>query len=220
MKSHRPIKRSKTTALLLMSTAPLWLTACGEKKAEGGLYTSVEACIEATGEPSTCRVAFKQASEQAAETAPQYANVEECAKDYPRDQCVPQQTQSGSSFIGPMMAGFFLARMLGGNNAGLQSQPAFKDNTNNWAKPTVTPTPGNTNCDSRNNSNGNCNNNSSHTRAGTGGLATASRIGEGKAGLAPVDAKPNQPSPSKATTTSRGGFGARAAGAGGRGAAS
>jgi len=191
MKARRSIKRSKTTALLLMSTAPLWLTACGEKKAEEGLYTSVEACIEATGEPSTCRVAFKQASEQATETAPQYANVEECAKDYPRDQCVPQQTQSGHSFIGPMMAGFFLSRMLGGNSAGLNSQPAFKDNTNNWAKPTA-PSP----------------TQDKEGRNGSGGLATNSRIGQGKSGLAPVNEKPNQPSPSKATTARRSGFGA------------
>jgi len=197
MTSHRAIKRSKTTALLLMSTAPLWLTACGEKKAEEGLYTSVEACIEATGEPATCRTAFKQASEQAAETAPKYASVEECAKDYPRDQCVPQQTQSGGSFIGPMMAGFFLARMLGGNNAGLQSQPAFKDNTNNWAKPAAPAAPSSLGGreDER------------QRQGGTGGMATASRIGAGKSGLAPINEKPNQPSPNKATTARRSGFG-------------
>jgi len=217
MKLHRSMKRSKTTALLLMSTAPLWLSACGEEKAKEGeaLYTSVEACIEATGEPSTCRDAFKQASAQAAETAPQYANVEECAKDYPRDQCVPQQTQSGGSFIGPMMAGFFLGRMLGGNNAGLQSQPAFKDNTNNWAKPTgtaTTGTPGTPGTPGATATPG------TTSTTGSGGLATASRIGQGKAGLAPVNQQPNQPSPNKATTSSRSGFGARAAGA--RGAAS
>jgi len=207
MKLHRSMKRSKTTALLLMSTAPLWLTACGEKKAEEGLYTSVEACIEATGEPSTCRIAFKQAAEQAAETAPQYASVEECAKDYPRDQCVPQQTQSGGSFIGPMMAGFFLARMLGGNNAGLQSQPAFKDNTNNWAKPAPPAAP--TSLARREEERqGGTSGGGGGGSSGTGGMATASRIGQGKAGLAPVNEKPNQPSPSKATTARRSGFGA------------
>jgi len=201
MKPHRSIKRSKTTALLLMSTAPLWLTACGEKKAEEGLYTSVEACIEAMGEPSTCRVAFKQASEQATEAAPQYANVEECAKDYPRDQCMPQQTQAGHSFIGPMMAGFFLSRMLGGNNAGLNSQPAFKDNTNNWAKPAPPAAPTALARREEQQQGGN----SSGGGGGSGGLATNSRIGQGKSGLAPVKEQPNQPS--RATTARRSGFG-------------
>ena len=47
------MKRSKTTALLLMSTVPLLLTACSsepEVQVQEGLYTSVEACSEATGD--------------------------------------------------------------------------------------------------------------------------------------------------------------------------
>ena len=40
--------------------------------------------------------------------------------------------------------------------------------------------------------------------AGTGGMNTASGIGAGKAGLAPVSSEPN-----RAVTASRGGFGAR-----------
>jgi len=60
------------------------------------------------------------------------------------------------------------------------AQPAFKDKANGWAKPA----PG-----------------------GSGGLNTASGIGAGKAGLAPVSAEPN-----RAVTASRGGFGARSGG--------
>ena len=182
------MKRSRTTALLLMSTAPLLFTACQKEETvqvQEGLYTSVEACTQATGDPSSCRQAFAAAQQQSAESAPQYASREECAKDYPADQCVQQRTHAGHSFVGPMMMGFFMSQMLNGGRAGAvaappAAQPAFKDNANGWAKP-----------------------------AGSGGLNTASGIGAGKAGLAPVSSEPN-----RAVTASRGGFGGRSSGRG------
>ena len=178
------MKRSRTTALLLMSTAPLLFTACQKEETvqvQEGLYTSVEACSEATGNPSSCRQAFATAQKQSADAAPKYASKEECAKEYPAEQCVQQHTSAGTSFIGPMMMGFFMSQMLNGSRAGaVAAQPAFKDNANGWAKP-----------------------------AGSGGLNTASGIGAGKAGLAPVSSEPN-----RAVTASRGGFGGRSSGRG------
>ncbi len=100
------MKRSRTTALLLMSAAPLLFTACQkepEVKVQEGLYTSVEACTEATGDPSACRNAFAEAQKQAADAAPKYASKEACEKDYKPEQCVQQHTSAGTSFIGPMM---------------------------------------------------------------------------------------------------------------------
>ena len=182
------MKRSKTTALLLMSTVPLLLTACSsepEVQVQEGLYTSVEACSEATGDPSACRTAFAAAAAQSADAAPQYASKEQCAADYPAEQCVEQRTTAGTSFIGPMMMGFFMGQMLSGaGRAGQapqapQSAPAYQDKAKGWAKPAA-PT-------------------------STGGLNTASRIGTGKAGLAPTGLQPNA-----APTVSRGGFGSTA----------
>ena len=176
------MKRSRTTALLLMSTAPLLFTACQKEEAvqvQEGLYTSVQACSEATGDPSSCRQAFAAAEQQAADVAPQYASREECEQDYPAEQCVPQRTTAGHSFIGPMMMGFFMSQMLNSGRAAAApaAQPAFRDKANGWAKPAAAP-------------------------GGSGGMNTASRIGAGKAGLAPVTAEPN-----RAVTASRGGFG-------------
>jgi len=92
---------------------------------------------------------------------------------------VQQHTSAGTSFIGPMMMGFFMSQMLS-NRGGLAPQapaasPAYQDKSAGWARPA----PG-----------------------GTGGLNTASGIGAGKAGLAPVTSEPN-----RAVTASRGGFG-------------
>ena len=181
------MKRSKTTALLLMSTVPLLLTACSQEpevQVSEGLYTSVEACSEATGDPSACRTAFADAQKASADSAPQYASREQCAQDYDADKCVEQRTSAGTLFIGPMMMGFFMGQMLNGGNRGLaagqapQSAPAYQDKAKGWAKAPP---------------------------AGSGGLNTASRIGAGKAALQPTGLQPN-----RAPTVSRGGFGSTA----------
>lgn len=165
-----------------MSAAPLLFTACQKDEAvqvREGLYTSVQACTEATGDPSTCRTAFAQAQQQSADAAPKYASREACQADYSAEQCVEQKTSTGHSFIGPMMMGFFMSQMLSNRGAGLTqapaASPAYQDKANGWARPA----PG-----------------------GSGGLNTASGIGAGKAGLAPVTSTPN-----RAVTASRGGFG-------------
>ena len=181
------MKRSRTTALLLMSAAPLLFTACQKQvqvQVQEGLYTSVEACTEATADPSACRNAFAAAQQQSADAAPKYASKEACAKEYPAEQCQEQRTSAGTSFIGPMMMGFFMSQMMNSGRAGLAQQapaasPAFQDRNAGWARPA----PG-----------------------GTGGLNTASGIGAGKAGLQPVSATPN-----RAVTASRAGFGGTSA---------
>lgn len=175
------MKRSRTTALLLMSAAPLLFTACQKDetvKVQEGLYTSVQACTEATGDPSSCRTAFAEAQKHSADAAPKYASREACQADYKPEQCVEQKTSAGHSFIGPMMMGFFMSQMLsnrGGMAQAPAASPAYQDRANGWARPA----PG-----------------------GSGGMNTASGIGAGKAGLAPVNATPN-----RAVTASRGGFG-------------
>jgi uncharacterized protein YgiB involved in biofilm formation len=144
------VKRSKKTALVLMGAAPLLFTACQRdepvQQVQEGLYTSVESCGQATGDAASCRVAFDQAQQQAADSAPQYASRADCEQDYSAEQCTEQRTSTGQSFIGPMMAGFFLSRMLGGvggAGAGLaqqqQAAPAWRNKGDSWLRPSGAP---------------------------------------------------------------------------------
>lgn len=132
-----------------MGAAPLLFTACQREEpvqqVQEGLYTSVDSCSQATGDAASCRVAFDQAQQQAADSAPQYASRAECEQDYSAEQCTEQRTSTGQSFIGPMMAGFFLSRMLGGvGGAGLaqspqQSAPAWRNKGDSWLRPNGAP---------------------------------------------------------------------------------
>lgn len=129
------MKRSKTTALLLMSASPLLFSACQpQPQAREGLYTSVEACAAQTHDIATCQQAFKQAQQQAAAQAPKYPSREACAQDWPPQQCAEQRDGQGHSFIGPLMTGFFLSQMLN-NRAGFSAGPAFQDRDQQWVRP-------------------------------------------------------------------------------------
>ncbi|MEO8010856.1 MAG: DUF1190 domain-containing protein [Dokdonella sp.] len=157
------MKRSRTAALVLMSAAPLMLTACstGETTKEG-LYTSVDECISATNDSYNCGQAFTEAKQVAEVASPRYASQEECIAAHGAEQCEQRRDASGQSFFMPFMTGFLMAQMFrGGQPAGLASSPAFRDRAGNWQRPTA-PSGG-------------------VYRAGTGG-STA---------MAPINAKPN-----------------------------
>jgi uncharacterized protein YgiB involved in biofilm formation len=132
------MKRSRTAALLLMSTAPLLLTACdSESASREGLYTSVEACVAQTNDSSTCQQAFAKAQTAAVASAPRFANREACEASYGKEQCAERNDGASHSFFGPLMTGFFLSQMLrnGSPMNGFNSAPAFRDSQGGWQRP-------------------------------------------------------------------------------------
>ncbi|MGY3041219.1 uncharacterized protein YgiB involved in biofilm formation [Rhodanobacter sp. TND4EL1] len=133
------MKRSRTAALLLMSTAPLLLTACdrNESASREGLYTSVEACVAQTNDSATCGEAFAKAQQEAVATAPKFANREECEASYGKEKCAERTDGNNHSFFGPLMTGFFLSQMMRNGMAGsaFNSAPAFRDSNGGWQRP-------------------------------------------------------------------------------------
>ncbi len=129
------MKRSRTAALLLMSAAPLMLTACSEESSSEGLYTSVEECVSATNDSYSCRQAFDEAKSRAEVASPRYASREECIAAHGADQC-EQRSEGGHSFFMPFMTGFLMSQMLrGGQSAALAGSPAYRDSAGNWQRP-------------------------------------------------------------------------------------
>ncbi len=131
------MKRSRTAALLLMSAAPLMLTACGSDDATSeGLYTSVDACVEQTNDRYTCQEAFAQATAKAETESPRYESREDCIAAHGEGQCEQRKTSTGHSYFMPMMTGFLLGQMLrGGQSAGFAGNPAYRDRAGNWQRP-------------------------------------------------------------------------------------
>ncbi len=131
------MKRSKTTALLLMGTAPLLLTACSEEESvREGLYTSVETYIEQTNDRYNCEQAFTSATRLAEAEGPRYASREECIAAHGADNCNEMRTSTGHSYFMPFMTGFLMAQLMrGGQPAGLASSPAYRSPNGTWQRP-------------------------------------------------------------------------------------
>ena len=181
------MKRSRTAALLLMSAAPLLLTACGDDDTtREGVYTSVETCTAQTHDAAACQQAFDKAKKDAAQNSPQFASQNACEVDYGTGKCEQRTDSSGHSFFGPLMTGFFISQMLRGGSpmAGFNSSPAFRTSGGQWQRPD--------------------NSNPVYTGAGGGGA--------GGARMTPISSAPDT-----AVTSSRGGFGSRGGARGGSG---
>jgi len=139
----RRLKRSRVLHVSsLMATAGFTLAACGSPapsapsapaKAEGEweapaqvAYSSVEACVS-SGEPAAeCQTAFDDARKQAAENAPRFASQEDCEASWGAGQCEQGSNSNGTSFFMPMLAGFMMARMMGGGQ-GAATQPLYRE---------------------------------------------------------------------------------------------
>ncbi|PJK04776.1 hypothetical protein CO612_05610 [Lysobacteraceae bacterium NML71-0210] len=159
------MKRSRTMALVLMGTSPLWLSACSsdEPRVEEGLYTSVEACVQQTGDRESCQSALAEAEKSHQQNAPRYATREACVEAHGEGQCQATSERSGSMFM-PILAGYMMGRMMNGNKvAGLQSSPAFRNKSGGWERP---------------------------ARADERGVYRAGNIG--RAASAPIQVQPNQ----------------------------
>lgn len=131
------MKRSRTMALVLMGSSPLWLTACGstEPTLEEGLYTSVAECAQQTGDRNSCESAFAAAEKAHQEQAPRYASRKDCEAEHGEGQCEEGSRERSSSFM-PILAGYMMGRMMSGSNVtGLQSSPAFRNKYGGWERP-------------------------------------------------------------------------------------
>lgn len=132
------MKRSRTMALVVMGSSPLWLAACTSKtpQLEEGLYTSVENCIAQTGDRDSCQRAFEQAKTAHEQSSPRYTSREACEEAHGEGQCEARREQASGSAFMPILAGYMMGRMLsGGSVTGLQSSPAFRNGSGGWERP-------------------------------------------------------------------------------------
>lgn len=189
------MKRSRNLKLILMATVPMALTACqSEPTAE--VVQSVEQC-EAGGWMSRdqCEAARTEALAAHASSAPRFESRADCEGQF--GQCTPEDDGQGRTSYMPPMSGFLLGYLLAGTM-----------NRNNPGVPAGQP------------------NDRPAAGAGAAGAAPLYRNRRGEFYNARGDFVSSRPGsvsgtrgrilpPGRATTVSRGGFGARGAFTGG-----
>lgn len=209
------MKRSRTAGLILMGTAPLLLSACSHEPdaVRSGLYTSVDACVAAHNDRTTCTDAYTSAYRESKTAAPAFDTEGECEARYGQSGCIQRDAGGGHSLFMPMMAGFMLSQAMRGNGAtgAFRSAAAFRNGAQGWSQAPWMDQgkqPPNTNQTAGGGSAGG----SSFYRGSSGGSSGS---------LKSVDATPDRATTSKVsgaqaragwmTTTSRGGFGSGSA---------
>ncbi|MDO6586771.1 DUF1190 domain-containing protein [Salipiger sp. 1_MG-2023] len=178
-------KRSRTAALAIVGAASFALAGCREEQVDARAFPDVNSCQAAVGPDSLfsaqdCTDAFDEAQQLHAETAPRYDSLEVCEEQYGEGNCgsEAQATSGGSgSIFMPLIAGMLLGNMLGGRGVG--AQPMYRNSDGRFT------TPG-------------------------GGTSYANNTGKAKIGAQAFAKAPTtigKPPMTRATATTRGGFG-------------
>lgn len=123
-------------------SAVFMLSACEESDETVSLYTNAQDCSQANpSQAEQCTLAYNNALNEAAKTAPKYATQEDCVAEFGEAMCTQApaqasiagtstpaageqaaQSQSSGSMWMPLMMGYMMGRMMGG---GAPSQPLF-----------------------------------------------------------------------------------------------
>lgn len=131
------------------------LSACEQSDETVSLYTNAEDCAQKNpAQSEQCSLAYKNALQEAAKTAPKYATREDCVAEFGEEKCTQASTQTATqtttttqtasqaqaglatenqasgqsgSFWMPLMAGYMMGRLMGGGTAAPApaAQPLF-----------------------------------------------------------------------------------------------
>ncbi|WP_417720684.1 DUF1190 domain-containing protein [Salipiger sp.] len=180
-------KRSNRVAIAIVGAAAFALAGCQEEQVDAQAFPDLESCTaEATkgGMFSTqdCRDAFQQAETLHVESAPRYDSLQVCEEQHGEGACGSEAQAAGGgsgSIFMPLLAGYLIGNMLGGRSGMAAAQPLYKTADGKFTNAARTST---------------YSGNSGAAKLGTSQFARPSAT----AGKAPM---------SRATATSRGGFG-------------
>ena len=111
-----------------MSASALTIAACDDPQ-DVASFENVDQCASTDGfSRDDCEANLKQAQLEHTRVAPKYTSIADCEADFGAEQCevAPQQTTTGGSVFMPLMMGYMMGSMLGGNRAGIATQPLYR----------------------------------------------------------------------------------------------
>ncbi|WP_151719411.1 DUF1190 domain-containing protein [Gemmobacter serpentinus] len=133
--THRnPTKRSRHVALAILGATAFTLAGCTEDKVDAEAFPDLQSC-KAAASPTgmftvaDCDAAFAEATALHAESAPRYDSLATCESQHGAGACGnEQQVQSGGSgsIFMPLMMGYLIGNMLGGQRGMAAAQPLYK----------------------------------------------------------------------------------------------
>lgn len=116
-------KSYKVKPVVIGISSVFLAAACSDNNQDAKVFTSLNDCeYQMPENAAECRIAYEQAVKDAAETAPKFANRQDCEYDFGIEQCTEYRNSSGGSWFMPLMAGYMIRDMLQPRR---YSQPLF-----------------------------------------------------------------------------------------------
>ncbi len=98
---------------IAISVTGVFLSACSDNREDAIVFTSLNDCVNRLPDMAErCEVAYRQAMDEAARTAPKYASQSECEYDFGSSQCVVYRNESGGNWFMPLMAGYIIRDLM------------------------------------------------------------------------------------------------------------
>ncbi|MCQ0971385.1 DUF1190 domain-containing protein [Paracoccus sp. TK19116] len=138
-------KRSRHVSLAILGAAAFGLAGCKSQETDAQAFPDEASCVAAAEEGSLfftvedCRTTFAEAQQNHLETAPRYDSLEVCEEQHGEGNCggdpaAAQQGGGGGSIFMPLMMGYLIGSMMGGNR-GVMSQPLSRTANGGFATP-------------------------------------------------------------------------------------
>ncbi|WP_116598482.1 DUF1190 domain-containing protein [Primorskyibacter marinus] len=127
-------KRSNRVAIAILGAAAFTLAGCREEQVDAAAFPDLQSCTdEATRggmfSVQDCEAAIAEAKALHVESAPRYDSLQVCEEQHGEGACgteaSAQQGGSGGIFM-PLLAGYLIGNMLGGRTGMAASQPLYK----------------------------------------------------------------------------------------------
>ncbi|GAA4221019.1 uncharacterized protein YgiB involved in biofilm formation [Sagittula marina] len=185
-------KRSRHVAIAILGAAAFTVAGCREEQVDAAAFPDLQSCqdqVQPGGMFSAqdCETAFADAQTLHVESAPRYDSLTVCEEQHGEGACGTEAAAtsggSGGIFM-PLLAGYLMGSMLSGRSGMAASQPLYKTSDGRFTNAARTST---------------FSSNSGATKMGTSQFVRPTST----AGKAPM---------SRATATSRGGFGTTGSG--------
>lgn len=126
-------KRSNRVAIAILGAAAFTLAGCREEQVDASAFPDLQSCTdEATRggmfSVQDCEAAIAEAETLHVESAPRYDSLQVCEEQHGEGACgteaSAQQGGSGGIFM-PLLAGYLIGNMLGGRTGMAASQPLY-----------------------------------------------------------------------------------------------
>ncbi|WP_050527894.1 DUF1190 domain-containing protein [Pseudorhodobacter aquimaris] len=127
------MKRSSRVAITILGAAAFTLAGCQEEQVDAQAFPDLRSCINAAQNggmftAEDCDASFAEAEALHVEAAPRYDSLAVCEEQHGEGACGSEEAAaqggSGSIFM-PLMMGYLMGNMLGGRGTAA-SQPMYK----------------------------------------------------------------------------------------------